>query len=154
MKNSSERKLAGGMKERMRASMAEKRVGDLQLLNLLVHHPHTATRLRECDSKILLSDPVVVEIVDTIFAKYIREGEFSAENLQESLESEAAREQLREILHRPFIVYSEQDVEQAVVEFEAKARQKRFLTSLKKAKGNAKAQNNLIKSQAQGPIVP
>jgi DNA primase len=151
MKRPEGEKLESGMKERMAVSKAQKRVGDLQLLNLLVHYPQTVARLVECDCRTLLSDPAVVEIVENIFEKYHHEGLCSAEKLSESLKSEAAQEQLREILHRPFIVYSEQDVEQAVVEFEAKARQKNFLTSLKKAKGDAEAQNHLIKLQAERP---
>jgi DNA primase len=136
---------------RLTGSSVEKSLSDLQVLNLLVHHPNSVSRLMECDCRILLSNPVVREIVDTIFEKLVEEGPSSTENIMEALESEAAREQLREILHRPFIVYSDEDAEQAVREFEEKANQKKFMISLKNAKGDVQAQNRLIKSRNQGP---
>jgi DNA primase len=153
MRHSSGKAVEKGIKERLSDSKAKKRsIGDLQLLNLLAHYPHTVSRLMDCDCKILLSDPQIVEIVDAIFEKYLQEGPFSPEDLLESLKSEASREQLREVLHRPFVIYSDQDAEQAVVEIEEKARQKKILASFGKVKGDREAQNQILKLKIQGPL--
>lgn len=149
VKNQSGRTVEKGFKQRLNASKAESKITDLQMISLLVYYPHTISRLMDGECRILLSDPVVLEIIDTIFEKFLKDGTCSAENLSESLGSEAAREQLREILHRPFIVYSDQDVELAVLEFEQKASRKKFLASLKEARGDAEAQSCLIKSKFQ-----
>ncbi len=127
-------------------------IGDLQLLTLLVHYPETIKKLMENDCKILISDPDVVELVDIIFEKYINEGPFLPEDFLESLSSEGSRERLREVLHRPPIVYSDQDVEQAVKEFENKIHHKKISASFKKVKGDKKAQNQLLKMKIQGPL--
>jgi DNA primase len=139
------------IKERLTASRAEKTLSDLQVLNLLVHYPYSVSRLMACDCRVLLSNPAVREIVDTMFKKFVEERSSSTEALMDALESEAAREQLREVLHRPFIVYSEEDAEQAVREFEEKASQKKFMASLRNAKGDVQAQNRLIKSRIERP---
>ena len=149
MKNQSGRTVEKGFKQRLNASKAESKITDLQMINLLLYYPRTISRLMDGECRILLSDPVALEIIDTIFEKFLKEGTCSAEDLSESLGSEAAREQLREILHRPFIVYSDQDVELAVLEFEQKASRKKFLASLNEARGDAEAQSRLIKSKFQ-----
>ena len=132
---------------------AQKRLTDVQLLNLLVHYPETVSRLMECDCRILLSDPVVVKIVDTIFAEFRQEVPFSAEKLLDILDSEAACERLREVLHRPFVC-SEQDVEQAVVEFEEEVYQSKISISFQRAKerGDMERLVQLTRLKSQGPI--
>ena len=140
-----------GMKERLTVTGAEKRLGDLQLLNLVVHYSHTVPRLMESGCEILLSDPAVVEIVNTVFEVQRREGLWSAEILEERLCSDTAREQLREIIHRPFILLLDQDVEQAVSEIEEKAYRKRISASFEKVRGDKEAQNRLLKLMVQGP---
>jgi len=156
MKNLSGKAIGKCVKERLSELRAEKSsIGDLQLLNLLVHYPHTVSKLMDCDCKILLSDPQIIEIVDTIFERYLKEGPFSPDDLLESLKSEASRGQLREILHRPSIIFSDEEVEQAVAEFEKKAHQKKIAASLesfRKASGDAEALNDLLKMKIQGPL--
>ena len=134
MKRSSEKRLKSSMRDRLTDPKAEKAsIRDLPLLNLLVHYPQTVSRLMESGCKILLSDPVVIEIVDVIFQKCSQEGLFTPENLLENLNSELARERLREVLHRPY-VYSNQDVEQAVVGFEEKVYQVKISAAFKRAR--------------------
>ena len=58
----------------------------LGCLNLLIHYPRSVERLMNCEWKILLSDPVVMEIVDAFFEKYSHEGPFSPEDLLDNLE--------------------------------------------------------------------
>ena len=122
---------------------------DFQLLDLLVHYPDTIPRLMECDCRALISDSGIMEIVDFIFEKYLLDGPVSPENLLEGLTSDLCREQLREALHKPFVVYSDQDVEQAVTEFEEDIHQRRISASLKKEKGDIEAQNQLLKQKKQ-----
>ncbi|MBW2142830.1 MAG: DNA primase [Deltaproteobacteria bacterium] len=125
---------------------------DLNLLNLLLQHPDTISSLVKFDYRILLSDPEIVRIVDVIFEKHGDEGSFSPEDLLDSLPSESSRERLREALHKPFIIYSDQDAEQAVTEFEKRVHQKKISASFKKARGDRETQNKLLKLKIQGPL--
>ena len=149
MRKSSGVSVDKGLEKRLAASKAGKRITDLQVLNLLISHPRSISRLMEADCRVLLSDPTIIEIADAIFERCLRDGNCSTDNLMESIKNESAREQLREISHGAFIVYSEADVEQAIAELESKVRRVKFLESLKKAKGNAEAQNRLIRSELQ-----
>ncbi|SPD72808.1 DNA primase [uncultured Desulfobacterium sp.] len=124
-------------------------IRDLQLLNLLLNYPDTIPRLMECDCTNIISDSVIREIVDFMFEKYLLDGPVSHECLLDGLKSDACREQLREALHKPFIIYSDKDVEQAVDEFEEEVHQRRISESLKNAKGNLEAQNQLLKLKKQ-----
>ncbi len=145
-----ERKINGQMTG---GKKAQKRLTDLQLLNLLVHYPETVSRLMACECRILLSDPVVMKIVDAIFAEFNQEAPFSPERLLDILDSEPACEQLREVLHRPFVC-SQQDLEQAVVEFEEKVYQAKISVSFQRAKerGDMERLVQLTKLKTQGPI--
>jgi hypothetical protein len=90
--------------------------------------------------------------VDVIFEKHGDEGSFSPEDLLDSLPSESSRERLREALHKPFIIYSDQDAEKAVTEFEKRVHQKKISASFKKARGDRETQNKLLKLKIQGPL--
>lgn len=131
------------VKGRLAASKVEKRFDDLHLLNLLIHHPNAASKLIDCEWRILLSDSAVMEIIDTFFQKYSQEGPFSPQDLLGSLESDVAREQYSEALvEDPH--YSEQEVELAVAEIKGKAHQKMISASIKKARGDAEALNQIL----------
>lgn len=155
MKRPSEKRLKSSMRDRLIDPKAKKiSISELQLLNLLIHYPQTIPRLMEHECRILLSDPVVLKIVGTIFHGYRQNGLFSHEKLMESLHSEAACEQLREVLHRPFVnLHSDQDVEQAVVEFEERIYQAKISASLQRARerGDMERQVQLTKLKSQGP---
>ena len=153
MKRPSENRLKSSMRDHLIDQKAKKTtVSDLQLLNLLIHYPQTIPRLMEHECRILLSDPIVLKIVDIIFHEYRQNGLFSHERLMESLHSEEACERLREILHRPF-VYSDQDVEQAVAEFEERVYQAKLSASFQKARehGDMERLVQLTKLKSQGP---
>lgn len=143
-----EKRLSGSaidsdVKSRVAASKVEKRFDDLHVLNLLIHYPDTAAKLVDCEWRSLLSDVAVLEIVDTFFQKYSREGSFSPQELLESLESDDARKQYSEALvEAPH--YSSQEVELAVEEIKGKARQKMISQSIKKAKGDVEALNQIL----------
>ncbi len=149
-KDPSQRGLERVLRERESSSKAGKSYGDLQLLNLLVHHPDVASGLMDCGCTILISDPTVKRIVETFFREYRKDCTILPENLEDSLESEAARIKLREVLVGCSF-YSQKEVEQAVREIETKAYQKRLSDSLKKAKGDLVGLNKLLKLKTQGP---
>lgn len=142
-KGLSDRNLQQGFTERASASGGEQRIGDLQLLNLLVHHPAAIGRLMGSDCMTLLSDAATSRIVGTIFETYREEGRLSPDHLEERLEDEEVRIRLREALMADSI-YSEQEVKQAILEIEEKARKKRFADALKEARGDPQALNRLL----------
>jgi len=76
--------LERGLKGRLAGPKAEKKIGDIQLLNLLVHHPKAVTGLINSDCSTLLSDETASRIVEVIFDKYRKEGQFSPENIEET----------------------------------------------------------------------
>jgi DNA primase len=129
--------------DRLIPSGGGKRFDDLHLLNLMIHYPHTLSRLMNCEWQGLLYDSAVIEIVNAIFKKYRQEGTFSPEELSDDLESDAARKQLREVLFEDSH-YSEHEVEQAVTEIQSKAHKISISVSFRKAKGDVQAQNQLL----------
>lgn len=136
-----------GFKERLTSSRVERRsLSDPHLLNLLIHYPRSVERLMNCEWKILLSDPVVMEIVDAFFEKYSHEGPFSPEDLLDNLESEVACRHFREALVEDSY-YSDQEVEQALEEFEEKEHQIRRKASVQRAceRGDVEGLNQLLK---------
>ena len=138
---------ANNINQRVHDSMDQKKITDLQILNLLIYHPGTIKKMMEIDCRILLSDPAIKTIIDIIFEQYRQYNAYSPEDLMDIIDDESIRQQLRELLHKPFIVYSEEEVDQAVAELEQKTHRKRFLQSLKQAKGDIEAQNSLILSE-------
>lgn len=135
--------LERGLKGRLTDPKVEKKIGDIQLLNLLVHHPKAVTGLINSDCKTLLSDDTASKIVEVIFEKYRREGQFSPENIEENLDNDDVRIRLREVMVADSI-YSNQEVKQAVEEIREKARQKRLSDSVKEIKGDPEALNDLL----------
>jgi DNA primase len=127
------------------------RIGDHQLLNLLVHHPSTAAALADADFSVVVSDPVVRDIVDHFFETYRREGTVVAEALLDLLEKEASRQKLREVLHQPAI-FSDEDREQAVSDFKRQIQRLGIAASIQEAKkaGDLNRLADLIRLKAQG----
>jgi hypothetical protein len=152
-KGLSEKALERNVRERLSTATVEKRFGrDLHLLNLLIYYPRSFSRLITCDWRILLTEPAIVEIVETFVDEYGREGSCSAQDLLESLRSEAARKQLREAMLQPSF-YSDGTVDLAVAEFEDKVYQIRISAALKKARerGDIEGLNEVLKLKAEGP---
>ena len=141
-----------GVGEKLLASKAKKRA-DLDLLNLIIHYPSTIGRLINHDCKVLLSDPVVMGIFDSIYEIYTQEREITSAEILENLEEEPARERFREIMLSPPICPNEM-VEQAINEFEDKIYKIKMSKSIKKARdrGDIKGLNQLLKlkSRRQG----
>jgi DNA primase len=135
--------LERGLKGRLTGPKLDKKIGDIQLLNLLVHHPKTVTGLMDSGCRALLTDDTASKIVEVIFEKYRREGQFSPENIEETLENDDVRIRLREVMVADSI-YSDQEVKQAVEEINEKARQKRLSDSFAEVKGDPEALNDLL----------
>ena len=130
-----------------------KNLRDLQLLNLLVHYPETVPRLMACDCRVLLRDPVVREITDTLFDACAQKRSVDTGILLDRLQTEAARERLREVLLRPF-VFSKEEIEQAVVELEEEVYQAGIAASFQKAReaGDLEQLVKLTKLKGKGPL--
>ena len=140
------------LSDRLAKGTAEKRFSrDLHFLNLLIHYPGAAQELKNSPWQLLLSDASIVEIGNAFFQKYKAGGTFSMESLLNSLESERAREQLREGLLLPSF-YSDQTVDLAIEELEKKIRQIEFTRSLRKAREQRDLEgiNRLLKQKAEG----
>ena len=135
--------LEKGLKGRLTGPKVEKKIGDIQLLNLLVHHPKAVTGLMTSDCRALLSDDTASEIVGVIFDTYRKEGRVSLENFEEHLDNDDVRIRLREVMVADSI-YSDQEVKQAVEEIREKARQKKLSDSVKAIKGDPEALNDLL----------
>ncbi len=135
--------LERGLKGRLTGPKVEKKIGDIQLLNLLVHHPKAVTGLINSDCRTLLSDDTASRIVEVIFEKYRKEGQFSPENIEENLDNDDVRIRLREVMVADSI-YSDQEVKQAVEEIMGKASQKKLSDSVKNIKGDPEALNDLL----------
>ena len=143
--------LERGLKTRLTDPKLDKKIGDIQLLNLLVHHPKTVTGLMDSGCKALLSDDTASKIVEVIFEKYRREGRFSPENIEESLDNDDVRIRLREVMVAGSI-YSDQEVKQAVEEIREKARQKRLSDSVAEVKGDPEALNKMLLSKRRAQM--
>ncbi len=126
---------------------------EFQLLHLFMNHPQVIPRLIQCGCRELVGDPIFLELIDITCNKYDRVGIFSPEDLLEEEMSEVCREQLREALHNPFAIYSDEDIEQAVIEFERKAHSKKINTCLQTSKKDPVTLNELLNRKRQGLVV-
>jgi len=107
------------LRQRLSASKATI-TDDLPLLNLLIHYPHTVEKLTNHDFRDLISDPIMMEIFDSMLEIHGREGAVTPEAILERLENISAKERLREaMLMHP--IFRDDEVEQAIKEFEDRA---------------------------------
>lgn len=131
--------------ERLSASNV-RRGDDLPLLNLLIHSPHTMNRLMNQDCKVLLNDPIMREIFDSLFEIYTKEGDLTPGEILERLQGEPVRERFRELMLTPPI-FPDEMVEQAMNEFETRVSKIKMTESIKKARsrGDIEELNNLLR---------
>jgi len=128
------------LKKRLSGSMVPN-LDELSILNMLAHFPNTTGRLMDSGCRLLLSDPVIIDIFDCICEIYKRDGESDTNNLVEGLNNNAARERYREaILSSP--IYRD-DLELALMDFEWKVKKIKLSESSKKS-NNDLAKKNLI----------
>ena len=133
------------LREMLSVSRARKG-DDLPLLNLMVHSPGLIPRLIKNDCRLLLSDPAIIEIFDSICEISGGNEEITQEKVLAWLKQESAREKFREVMISPRI-YPDDLVEQAVIEFENRINKIKITKSIKKAReqGNLEELNQLLK---------
>ncbi len=127
---------------------ANRSIGEIQLLNLLLHYPETVSDLKGQHCRRLISDPTIRRIVDIIFDVHGNSETVTFETIQERLDSEEDRVWLREFGFRPAFC-SDREVKQAVCEFIARAREEGIANSFKKAMGDPQAINEILKRKVQ-----
>ncbi len=137
------------VRRKISVSRPESTVCDSQLLNLMVHHPETISKLYDSECADLLSDPGIKEIVCVILDEHRRTGSFSPGDFEKRLNSEV-QAVLREILVSESI-YSDEEIDQAVSEMRRKAYEKKLSRSFRAAVGDPVELNRLLKLKAQGP---
>jgi len=144
---SSEKRNRDELKKRLSPGQDLRKHGsDEQFLNLLIHYPETVDSFRDQDWELIVFDPEVAKII-----RVLTEKSHSGEDLngvEQTLDSAAAKEQLRRILiSKPF--YTEESVSQAVSEFCKKIASVKISQSMKKAsaEGNIEMVNRLIRAK-------
>ncbi len=148
-KSQSADELGKAVREKDSISRPESKVCDSQLLNLMVHHPDTISKLCDSECGYLLSDPGIKEIVRVIFDEHKRTGDFSPSDLEKILNAEV-QAVLREVLVSESI-FSDEEIEQAVSEMKHRAYEKKLSRSFREAVGDPAELNRLLKLKAQGP---
>ncbi|MCP4575453.1 MAG: DNA primase [Deltaproteobacteria bacterium] len=141
------------IKRQLTSVDANRSIGEIQFLNLLLHYPETVTDLKGRRCRGLISDPMIRRIVDVIFEGNAESKTMTFETIQECLDHDEDRVWLREFGFRPAFC-SDKEVKQAVQDFIEKAQKKKITDSFKKAMGNPQALNEILrrKVQAGGPI--
>ncbi len=110
---------------------SSRRIGDLQILSLFLFHPEAIPKLIECDAESLIYDQKVKQIIGVIKERYSNGEKISAELIHDSLEDEDARALLREFMYKPFVVFSDEEVEKAISEIREKVKKKKLLEEIK-----------------------
>ncbi len=121
---------------------------DQYFMNLMIHHPQTIDRLMNQDLKVILSDPMIKEIFDTMIAIYHTEGEISPAGILEKLEKDPVRERFREAMMTPPI-FSNDMVEQAVNGLESKVHKIKMAESSIRARqqGDLERANKILEQK-------
>jgi DnaB-helicase binding domain of primase len=122
-----------------------RKMDNMELLNLMIHHPQTIGRLGGNDFRVLLSDPAIVEIFDCVVDSHRKKGEVNTSEVMEKLNGEPAKGLLREIiLSRP--ICSVDLLEHVLQEYEKKINERKLRVSSgdARAKGDLEAAQNRI----------
>lgn len=141
------------IKRQVASVKVNRSIGEIQLLNLLLHYPKTVADLRGHHCRLLISDPMIRRIIDVIFDSHGNSKTMTFETIQERLDHDEDRVWLREFGFRPAFC-SDREVKQAVRDFIAKARKKKIAESFKTAMGDPRAINEILKRkiEAGGPF--
>jgi hypothetical protein len=98
----------------------------------LIHHPRTTERIIGPDFRLLLSDPTIMDIFDTVIEIYHSEGPLPPEAILDRLEREASKERFREVMLKPPIC-RENEVDQALKDFEDRVQRIKISDSKRRA---------------------
>jgi DNA primase len=121
-----------------------KKPDDRLLLHLIVHHPKVIEQFVRKNLRVLFSDAAVIQTFDFMVAAFQNEGQFQPEQILERLGGEPAADLLREALLSPSI-YRDDEVEQALREFEDKVHRLTISKSKQKALGNIEEASKIPK---------
>ena len=146
--SSGESRLKQEIKGPLASGNTNKPFREIQFLNLLLHYPETVADLKGRHCRSLITDPMIRRIVDVIFEGCAKADAITFENIQERLDHDGDRLWLREFGFRPSFC-SDREVKQAVRDFKEDARKKIIADSFKKAKGDPRAINELLKMKVQ-----
>jgi DNA primase len=139
------------LEKRLKNRLSGSRVPNLDeisILNLLAHSPGASVRLKDAGCRLLLSDPVIIEIFDTVSSASLAEGESTPEMVLESLASAAAGKMYREaVLSSP--IYHEDVIDQALTEFSWKVKKIRLTESLKATSDDLEKKNRIVKQKGE-----
>ncbi|MDB9822397.1 DNA primase [Deltaproteobacteria bacterium] len=113
------------------------------LLNLIIHYPHAMDRIIDSDYRILLSDPVIIEIFRYMDEAYRREGNIKTEEIIGKLQDKSAEEKFREVMMSSPICPDE-TLEQAIDEFKDKISKVKVSKSLRKTIGDLEGSTQLL----------
>jgi DNA primase len=132
----------------LRSSSSVRNQDDQYFMNLMIHHPQTMDRLMNQDFKVILSDPMIKEIFDTMIAIYHTEGEISPAGILEKLEKDPVRERFREAMMTPPI-FSNDMVDQAVNGLESKVHKIKMAESSIRARqqGDLERANKILEQK-------
>ncbi|EFK96720.1 protein containing DNA primase, DnaG // TOPRIM [sediment metagenome] len=132
-----------------------KRIDDVYLLNLLLHHPGTVARIRDLEWRSLLSDPAVIEIVGAILSKAPGAGPIDLENILAGLSGQETQEVFREAMLSPSI-FPEEEVERALQDFAEKILRIKIQDSAAqaRAKGDFETYNRILKLKKERDVQP
>jgi DNA primase len=136
------------IKRQLTSNNANRSIGEIQFLNLLLHYPETVADLKGRRCRGLISDPMIRRIVDVIFEGNAGSQTMTFETIQEYLDHDEDRVWLREFGFRPAFC-SDKEVKQAVQDFIEKAQKKKIADSFKKAMGDPQALNEILKRKVQ-----
>lgn len=136
------------IKRHLTSNNANRSIGEIQFLNLLLHYPETVADLKGRRCRGLISDPMIRRIVDVIFKGNAGNQTMTFETIQEYLDQDEDRVWLREFAFRPAFC-SDKEVKQAVQDFIEKAHKKNLSDSFKKAMGDPQALNEILKRKVQ-----
>ncbi|MGE5840799.1 MAG: DNA primase [Deltaproteobacteria bacterium] len=132
-----------------------KRIDDVYLLNLLVHHPGTIARVKGLEWRSLVSDPGVLEVLDCLIEKHPEGEAVDTEGILSGLPREATREAFREALLSPSI-FSEEEVEKALQDFADKILRIKIRDSVAqaRARGDFETYNRILKLKKERDVQP
>jgi DNA primase len=126
------------------ADPPSRKADDRLLLRLLVHHPEVFEQFVQRNLTVLLSDATVLRIFGLMLDAFQKEGELAPERILEMLSGEPAADLLREAMMSPSI-YRQDEVDQALKEFEDKVHRLTISKSKQKALGNIEEASKIPK---------
>jgi DNA primase len=132
-----------------------KRIDDVYLLNLLLHHPGTIGRIGDIAWKRLVSDPVVTEIVGCLIDKNPGGVTVDPQDILAGLSGEEAQETFREAMLSPSI-FGEEEVEKAIQDFSEKILRIKIQDSVAqaRARGDFETYNRILKIKKERDVQP